>query len=159
MSLTTCVCGSGRDYQHCCAPLHRGEQRATSPEQLMRSRYAAFALGGLGAYLLRTWHPVQRPGLTEAELDQSETDWQRLEIVQAPSPQGDEGIVEFRAYYQEQGRLACLHERSTFRHSAEAGWQYLSGQINPPAQQLVKAGRNDPCPCGSGKKYKKCCGG
>ena len=32
----------------------------------------------------------------------------------------------------------------------------------PPPVEPVKAekepGRNDPCPCGSGKKYKKCCG-
>ena len=26
----------------------------------------------------------------------------------------------------------------------------------PPGE--IRAGRNDPCPCGSGKKYKKCCG-
>ena len=33
--------------------------------------------------------------------------------------------------------------------------------LNPPeaAKAQVKAGRNEPCPCGSGKKYKKCCGG
>lgn len=31
--------------------------------------------------------------------------------------------------------------------------------IDPPKpRQVVKIGRNDPCPCGSGKKYKKCCG-
>jgi uncharacterized protein YecA (UPF0149 family) len=27
------------------------------------------------------------------------------------------------------------------------------------ARRTVKTGRNDPCPCGSGRKYKKCCGG
>jgi preprotein translocase subunit SecA len=36
------------------------------------------------------------------------------------------------------------------------------GGENGPVQQVVRAsakvGRNDPCPCGSGKKYKKCCG-
>ena len=26
------------------------------------------------------------------------------------------------------------------------------------ARKTAKIGRNDPCPCGSGKKYKKCCG-
>lgn len=32
--------------------------------------------------------------------------------------------------------------------------------LNPPKQKLAekKAGRNEPCPCGSGNKYKKCCG-
>ena len=27
----------------------------------------------------------------------------------------------------------------------------------PPRRELAKVGRNDPCPCGSGKKYKFCC--
>ena len=29
---------------------------------------------------------------------------------------------------------------------------------NKPVRNEEKVGRNDPCPCGSGKKYKKCCG-
>ena len=33
----------------------------------------------------------------------------------------------------------------------------LDGDILPPLAE-VKVGRNDPCPCGSGKKFKKCCG-
>ncbi len=56
----------------------------------------------------------------------------------------------------------------------EHGWNYsinlepdkpenitdLEILLNPPEQKRVekKIGRNDPCPCGSGKKYKKCCG-
>ena len=37
---------------------------------------------------------------------------------------------------------------------------YASGQpiVRKPVVKAVKVGRNDPCPCGSGKKYKKCCG-
>ena len=30
--------------------------------------------------------------------------------------------------------------------------------FHTPQQKVAKAGRNDPCPCGSGKKFKKCCG-
>ena len=30
--------------------------------------------------------------------------------------------------------------------------------VPPPAKARVKVGRNDPCPCGSGKKFKRCCG-
>jgi preprotein translocase subunit SecA len=36
-----------------------------------------------------------------------------------------------------------------------------SGEYQPVQQRVrsgAKVGRNDPCPCGSGKKYKKCCG-
>ena len=34
-----------------------------------------------------------------------------------------------------------------------------SGKVKPVVRAGAKIGRNDPCPCGSGKKYKKCCGG
>jgi uncharacterized protein len=36
--------------------------------------------------------------------------------------------------------------------------QHLAPQAVTPAPPFGKVGRNDPCPCGSGKKYKKCCG-
>src|SRR5687768_4399445 len=48
-----CPCHSGLRYAACCGPFHRGMQEAPTPEALMRSRYAAFALG-LGEYLVRT---------------------------------------------------------------------------------------------------------
>ena len=31
-------------------------------------------------------------------------------------------------------------------------------KVKQIVRETVKVGRNDPCPCGSGKKYKKCCG-
>ena len=31
-------------------------------------------------------------------------------------------------------------------------------KVNAPVKADKKVGRNDPCPCGSGKKYKACCG-
>jgi SEC-C motif-containing protein len=39
-------------------------------------------------------------------------------------------------------------------------WLYESGAIVPTTivREEPKVGRNDPCPCGSGKKYKHCCG-
>ena len=43
------------------------------------------------------------------------------------------------------------------------GWgpPFVGGEASGAKQPVLsdkKAGRNDPCPCGSGKKYKKCCG-
>ncbi len=37
--------------------------------------------------------------------------------------------------------------------------EWSRGLTNSAQEHLKKIGRNDPCPCGSGKKYKKCCGG
>ena len=39
-------------------------------------------------------------------------------------------------------------------------WFYVEGNVyakQPVRRETPKIGRNDPCPCGSGKKYKKCC--
>ncbi|ESQ02386.1 SEC-C domain-containing protein [Streptomyces sp. PVA_94-07] len=51
-----CPCGTGRTYGECCGRFHAGSAEAATAEQLMRSRYAAFATRD-AAYLLRTWHP------------------------------------------------------------------------------------------------------
>jgi uncharacterized protein YecA (UPF0149 family) len=38
-------------------------------------------------------------------------------------------------------------------------WKEYADTTFEPPRRAAKVGRNDPCPCGSGKKYKKCCGG
>lgn len=146
-----CPCCSGKSYMACCGPLHRGEAVAPNAEALMRSRYSAYVLK-LSAYLSETWHISTRPASLDVGSD--DTAWQRLVIVHTENGGIDDskGVVEFAAYY-EGGQL---HERSRFLK--EAGrWLYLDGEILPPLAE-GKAGRNDPCPCGSGKKFKKCCG-
>jgi len=49
---------------------------------------------------------------------------------------------------------ACFRERRTARPKRLA-----PAAIAPIRRAEPKTGRNEPCPCGSGKKYKKCCGG
>lgn len=151
MPQQACPCGSGLEYGECCAPLHRGEHNAATAEALMRSRYSAFVLK-LPDYLSATWHPSTRPD--DLDLSGDDTQWQRLRIIatEAGWAGDDVGMVEFIAYH-EGGQL---HERSRFVRQ-EGRWFYVDGEISPPVKQ-GKAGRNDPCPCGSGKKFKKCCG-
>ena len=55
-----CPCGLAATYGDCCGRLHRGQARAATPEQLMRSRFSAYAVHD-EPYLLRTWHPATRP--------------------------------------------------------------------------------------------------
>lgn len=148
-----CYCHSSASFEHCCAPLLHGERRADTPAALMRSRYSAYRLG-LGEYLYDTWHPETRTELTPALLAESglNTEWLGLTLVYARGGPGDEqGEVEFKVRYREQGRIHLLHERSRF-FRIEGNWVYHSGQFNPP-----KIGKNAPCPCGSDKKYKQCC--
>lgn len=146
-----CPCGTSLPYRDCCQPCHLGVPAAT-PESLMRSRYSAFVLG-LGDYLVETWHPAYLGDLDAKTLGSQETVWDHLDII-GSGAQGDLGWVEFRAWFYEQGQLQCLHERSQFVRE-EGRWRYTQGDINP---RPSRAGRNDPCPCGSGKKFKKCCG-
>lgn len=117
----------------------------------MRSRYSAYVLQRTD-YLLRTWHPTTRP--VNLDLAAEGVVWQGLEIIGRSHGTGedDEGAVEFVAHCQ----AGQLHERSRFiRESGQ--WYYLDGTLLPPVQK-EKLGRNDPCPCGSGRKFKKCCG-
>lgn len=151
--MNNCPCGSTLSLDVCCGALHHGAPTDT-PEQLMRSRYSAFVLG-LGEYLVHSWHPDYLNGLTATELSQTDTRWDGLEILASQGGPDDEtGMVEFKAWFLEGDERHCLHERSRFVRY-QGRWVYTDGEQDP-AQPRV--GRNDPCPCGSGKKFKKCCG-
>jgi SEC-C motif-containing protein len=114
---SACPCGSGAAYAACCGPLHRDERSAATPEQLMRSRYSAFAVGD-AAYLLRTWHPRTRPA--ELTLD-PELSWLSLQVVAA---EGDR--VEFVARYRGPSGRGFQREVSRFvQHGGR--WFYLDG--------------------------------
>ena len=120
----------------------------------MRSRYTAFAKGAV-EYLIATHHPAQRQPDDDHVLRVSlrDTTWLSLRVLTAPPIRGDKGVVEFVAFYRNQGTLGQLHERSNFVR--EAGrWYYVDGLRLP----TVAMGRNDPCWCGSGRKMKQCHG-
>ncbi len=142
-----CPCGSGLAYQSCCQPLHQG-QAAAHPEALMRSRYTAFVLG-LSDYLLATWHASTRP----SSLDLAHSpQWVSLVVLDS-GERGDAGSVHFRAVHRLGQGWGYLEERSEFVRE-QGRWFYVSGQTK---EGELKPGRNDRCPCGSGKKYKACC--
>ncbi len=160
-----CPCNSGMPYARCCGPLHAGSSKALTAEMLMRSRYSAYATGHT-EYLLSTWHPSTRPATIDSA---AIPHWCGLNIIR--TEQGEEhdhqGLVEFKATALAQKRMIELHEVSRFVREAGA-WLYLSGECReeassgePPVEttSIGKVGRNSPCPCGSGRKFKKCCGG
>ena len=116
-----CPCGTGLPYADCCGPLHAGRASAATPEQLMRSRFSAFALGDVG-YLLRTWHPATRPA--RLELDPG-VRWVRLDVVRSTgSLLASEGTVEFRAHYVDRGQVSALRENSRFVRQ-DRRWVYV----------------------------------
>lgn len=165
--MTSCPCGNTLDYSQCCEPIHNNHALATTPEKLMRSRYSAH-VQGLVDYVVNTYHPSchaeeQREGIAES----IESDWRRLEVIStADGNNENEGFVTFKAFFQEDGNEYCLEERSRFVRENDL-WFYIDGtfpsqEVEDPrlnqSIQSLKVGRNDPCICGSGKKFKKCCG-
>ncbi len=156
-----CPCGSGQAYADCCGPIIAGGPAPTA-EALMRSRYTAFTMGQLDHLDRTNASDVEDDGdRAESEAMAKEVTWQRLEIVStAGGGEADEsGRVEFRAYFSRQGKDLIHHEAATFTRE-DGRWVYADGEINPKQApvRVVKIERNAPCPCGSGKKYKKCCG-
>jgi SEC-C motif domain protein len=122
-----CPCGSGLTLDECCGRLHDGTTTAATAEQLMRSRYSAFAVGD-PAYLLATWHRTTRP--RTLELDDAR--WTGLDVLTTTggSMFETEGTVEFRAHSVREGRAGAQHENSRFVR--EGGrWYYLDGVSLP----------------------------
>lgn len=121
MLTTPCPCGSGETYDACCGPLLANVAQATSPEQLMRSRYTAFATGDAD-HLFRTWHPRTRPDDVSPD---PTTRWTGLRVIAA---EGD--TVEFVATWEGgQGEGGQVHEVSRFEQRA-GRWCYVDGDLS-----------------------------
>ncbi len=159
--MTSCPCGSGQDLDGCCGAIIAGAPAPTA-EALMRSRYTAFALGNVD-YLTDTMAPEVRGDFDPIEANSTASDavWQGLEVCAVNDGGIDDeiGSVEFVARFRLRGEQRAHHELASFRRE-RGRWVCAGGEMNPkaPPRQVAKVGRNDPCPCGSGKKYKKCCG-
>ena len=159
----TCVCGKGESTETCCGPILDGTKPAPTAEALMRARYAAYALGKVD-FLFTSLHPDEAGSVDRKSTEawSKSAKWNGLEIVETvDGKEGDKtGIVEFIARYSIKDQDMQHHERATFeKHSGQ--WRYKDGdEIRPPpvTREGPRVGRNDPCTCGSGKKYKKCCG-
>jgi len=155
--MTTCPCNPEKEFTQCCGPYLDGSKPAPTAEALMRSRYSAYTRRDY-PYILRTCHSSTRPS-EEGFDDPTEIGWTGLEILATEAGGTDDvtGVVEFVARFENSGRVFSHHERSRFVQE-DGQWFYVDGDMVVPAPvRSAKVGRNEPCPCGSGKKYKKCC--
>ncbi len=163
--MTLCPCGSKRPLYKCCAQIHQDDQLATTAQQLMRARYSAFVLNDID-FIIQTYHSSckaqeQRPQI----LDAMQLQWFKLEVITVTDDNVDskEAFVEFKASYMQNAKRQILHERSRFIKETvhqQNCWRYLDGNYTGNrygTEQTAKIRRNDPCPCNSGKKFKKCC--
>lgn len=170
-----CPCGSKTSYESCCEPIINGKLPDT-PEQLMRSRYAAYVKSELD-YIKRTCAPETLKDYDDEGVKtwSKQSKWLGLEInsTEKGGPDDKKGKVEFTAKYELNGKVLEHHEVSDFRRDEKGRWLFVDGDSHVhqegqghhhhKKQETVvrdgpKIGRNDPCSCGSGKKFKKCCG-
>lgn len=168
-----CPCGSGQAYADCCGPILARKKAAPTAESLMRSRYAAYVRNDM-KHLEKTLLPRKRTDFSAREtLDwNADVVWKGLRVLATTDGgEGDEtGVVEFTASFEKAGEARDIHEISRFRKKG-GDWFYVDGRpggdesadaelkASSEAPAKPKAGRNEPCPCGSGKKFKRCCGG
>lgn len=146
-----CCCQSGLSLMACCGALHLG-QPAPTAEALMRSRYSAYVLGQID-YLVHTTLPCQQAGLNVAAMRDwsSQSQWLGLSVLDTQAGHtARHAWVTFEARWADADGVQVHHERSAFVRPA-SHWFFIDPMLP------VRAGRNDPCPCFSGVKFKKCC--
>lgn len=161
--MSFCHCGNEKSYEECCLPIIQGKKKAETAEELMRARYSSFVEQEID-FIMDTVSPDQTDMMSREAVKKwaKSSKWIKLEIVKTENGQkkDSEGTVEFKAFSNVDGVTQVHHENAKFVKK-RSKWYFEDGE--PVAAEQIrrdspKVGRNDPCPCGSGKKFKKCCG-
>lgn len=158
-----CPCGSGTELAQCCLPLIEGKKNSITAEDLLRSRYTAFTRGDID-YIFNTHHSKTRGEIKRDEIEEwsRESEWKGLQIVQkeAGTSTDEKGTLVFCARYEDAEGKPQEHWEQALFEKEGVYWRFLDArgiQTGTYRREDPKIGRNDPCPCGSGKKFKKCC--
>lgn len=154
--MSPCPCGSKRDFEACCGPIIAGTPAPTA-EALMRSRYTAFVKRSLD-HVDRTHAPEVRDDFNRAEAERlaEECEWLGFEIHNVKET-GDTAEIEYVMQFRRDQQNITKSAVSRFRRD-HGKWLYVSCTPINHQRRVKKVGRNDPCPCKSGKKAKNCCG-
>jgi SEC-C motif domain protein len=158
-STQPCPCGSGQTFGQCCEPILTGKRPAANAELLMRARFTAHA-----THHFKFLHDSYRATAGKpyvAEEGEPTMVWTKLVVHnhETVADQPDKAFVDFSAYGTEDKVEKVLHEKAEFLR-INGQWLYnREARLGPAPYKAStpKVGRNDPCPCGSGKKYKQCC--
>jgi SEC-C motif-containing protein len=146
-------------FGECCEPLLKQKRSAETAGQLMRSRFTAHVVGDY-QHLHRTYAGTAGRPYVEEETG-GEMKWTRLVVhAEETGSKPETAFVDFSAYFQDGETEQALHEKAEFAR-IDGKWIYTRAVRSGPApvkSSTPKVGRNDPCPCGSGKKFKHCCG-
>ena len=159
--MDSCPCGSGNEYVACCKPIITGKKKTETAEQLMRARYTAHVKVEVD-FIFESTHPDYREGYDHkgTRIWAENSDWYGLEICETTQggAKDKEGEVEFIVKFRDKKGLRTHHERGQFKRR-RGKWLFTEGaMVKSKPLSVTKIGRNDPCICGSGLKYKKCCG-
>jgi SEC-C motif-containing protein len=158
-----CPCCSGKEFVDCCGRFLSGKQKPVTAEDLLRARYTAFVQGKVD-YIIQSHHSRTRHEVKREEIEDwsKNSEWIGLQVVQVENgkAEDDKSTIAFCARYKADDKVHDHWEQSYFEK--EGGeWRFLDAkgiQIGTYRRPEPKIGRNDPCSCGSGKKFKKCCG-
>ncbi|MFB0981784.1 MAG: YchJ family metal-binding protein [Alteromonadaceae bacterium] len=166
-----CPCGSNTSFKQCCLLVITEEVKAISPEQLMRSRYSAYATKSAD-YIYNTYANSSREHQSVNDIFEwaQETKWLKLIIHSASEysavidNSSDDLVIEeynlptvfFSAYYKHQSHYYLMKETSRFILEGRK-WRYLDGEVSS-SKELAAPKRNELCFCKSQKKFKQCCG-
>jgi SEC-C motif-containing protein len=157
----TCPCGSGTSFVDCCEPIIKGTRESETAEELMRARYSAFVTHAID-FIVASTHSRTRDEIDMTFIREwSETStWHGLEIIETKEVNENKAFISFEAQFTQNGEDHRHREKSLFERE-HGHWRFVTGEElkNPTVRyETPRPGRNDPCPCGSGKKYKKCHG-
>ena len=156
-----CPCNSDKLFDACCGQYISGDKKSPTAEATMRARYTSFAVGNID-FIESTYNPDDLDSFDRKEVKEwsEKSNWKGLEIIDTQDGKETDstGIVEFKAHYEVDGMDNAHHEVSEFK-KIDGMWYFMEGKVvrNQVIRSSPKIGRNDPCSCGSGKKFKKCC--
>ena len=157
-STQSCPCASGKTFGACCEPVQAGTRMPATAEELMRARFSAHVTHNF-KFLHDTYRPTAGKPYV-AEEGEPTMKWTKLVVHgHETGSDGEKAFVDFSAYGTEEGVEKVLHEKAEFLR-VNGAWLYnREARLGPAPYKAAapKPGRNEPCPCGSGKKYKHCC--
>lgn len=176
---TKCYCGSNKDFSDCCQQYLVNKTKPKCAEQLMRSRFSAYATNN-AQYIYDTYANNSKASQSVDDIKEwsKACVWLALQVhsFEENSLNNEANIeqfVEFSAFYVNENKLCVLREKSRFIQEVQCNdnkdtlhWRYIDGDIITH-HELTSIKRKDICPCNQfptawsikkGKKFKQCCG-
>ena len=158
--MSDCHCGLNKPFIECCGPYLNKEKVADTAEILLRARYSAFVEGDI-QFIEDSHSPLTKDQFTREDTKSwaEMSTWKGLTIQKTQIMSDSETQIEFEVRYEMEEENKIHHELSVFKKQ-DGLWYFHSGKGVPRTivRDEPKVGRNEPCPCGSNKKYKKCHG-